>query len=142
MKLKELKTQAEKYYLIRYAGKYFIDENSEIVKQLNQSGEGALLGIQNKKGIYTIIGVKYIYYLTASGSKGKILLKDFTDELHENGCRIGTGYLKFKFLYKNIILSNKDKVWLYNSNTMFALWSTTLWVAKEERRRIFRENNS
>lgn len=140
MELRELKAKAEKYYLIKYAGKYYIDETSEIVKQLNMQGEKALLGIQNKKGAYTIIGVQFVHYLTASGIRGKILLEDFTDEIHENACRIGAGYLKRKFLFKNIVLNNNDKVWLHNAETMFALWDTILWVAQEERRRIYKEN--
>lgn len=106
---------------------------------MNAQGKKALLGIQNIKGVYTIIGEHFVYYLTSSGKNGEISLKEFTDELHENGCRIGKGYLKLKFLFKNIILSNNDKVWLHNANTMFSLWSTILWLEKEERRRVFRE---
>jgi len=90
-----------------------------------------LLGIQDKKkGIYTIIGEQYTYYLTSSGSNGMALHEDFSNELHEKGNRIGTGFFKFKFLYKNIVLNNGDKVWLLNSNTMFSLWNTVLWLKK------------
>jgi len=142
MKLKELKDKAEEYYLIKYAGKYYVDETSEIIKELNREGKNVILGIRNKKKNYTIIGMQFVYYLTSSGVRGKILLKEFTDQLHENASRIGAGYLKRKFLFKNIVLSNGDKVWLHNSKTMFALWSTILWLAKEERRRVFRENEN
>lgn len=130
MKLSVLKAKVNRNYLIKYAGKYYVDETSEIIKQLNAQGKSALLGIQNKKGVYTIIGEQFVYYLTSSGKSGEIRLKEFTNELHHNGCRIGTGYLKFKFMYKNIVLSNNDKVWLHNSNTMFSLWNTILWLEK------------
>ncbi len=128
MKLNVLEAKVKRNNLVKYAGKFYVDKTSEIVKQLKAQGKSALLGIQNKKGIYTIIGEKCIYYLTSSGKNGEISLKEFIEELHENGSRIGTGYLKFKFLYKNIILSNKDKVWLHNSNTMFSIWNTIIWL--------------
>lgn len=100
MKLSILKAKVKRNNLVKHAGKYYIDETSEIIKHLNAQGKSALLGIQNKKGVYTIIGEQFVYYLTFSGKSEEILLKEFIDELHENGCRIGTGYLKFKFLYK------------------------------------------
>lgn len=138
----ELKNRTKKYSLIENAGKYYVDETSEIVKKLNSEGKNVLVGIQNKKkGVYTILGERFVYYLTSSGKTGQVLNGKFSDELHENGCRIGKGYLKFKLLYKNIVLSNKDKVWLYNAKTMFSLWSTIIWLEEEERKRVFREKN-
>jgi len=130
MKLSVLKAKVKRNNLVKYAGKHFIDENSEIIKQLKAQGKDALLGIQNRKGVYTIIGEKFVYYSTTSGKNGEISLKEFTNELHDNGCRIGKGYLKLKFLYKNIVLNNNDKVWLNNSDTMFSLWNTILWLQK------------
>jgi hypothetical protein len=132
MKIGILKVKVERNNLIKYSNKYYIDETSDIIKELNLQGKSALLGIQNKKGVYTIIGEQFIYYLTSSGKRGEISLKEFSDELHENGCLIGKGFLnyKLKFMYKNIVLSNNDKVWLYNSNTMFSLWNTILWLQK------------
>lgn len=129
MKLSILKAKVKRNKLIKHAGKFYVDETSDIIKQLNLQGERALLGIKNK-GVYTIIGEQFVYYFTSSGKSGKILLKDFSEELFENGCRIGAGYLRFKFLYKKIVLSNNDKVWLHNSNTMFSLWNTILWLQK------------
>ncbi|MDJ1485354.1 hypothetical protein QNI16_32985 [Cytophagaceae bacterium YF14B1] len=126
------KAKLKQYNLVKHAGKYFVDETSDIIKQLNSQGESALLGIQNKKGIYTIIGRNYVYYLTASGKKGKVPHKEFCDELHENGCRIGSGWWQFTFMFKNIILTNNDKVWLYNAETMFSLWSIMVWMKENK----------
>lgn len=128
MKLSTLKAKVKRNDLLKNAGSYYVDETSEIVKELNLQGKNALLGIQNKKGVYTIIGKQFVYYLTSSGEKGEISLKKFIDELHENSCRIGTGYFKFKFMYKNIVLDNSDKVWLHNADTMFSLWNTIIWL--------------
>lgn len=130
MKLANLNAKIERNSLVSNAGEYFVDETSDIVKELNLQGESALLGIQSKKGVYTIVGKNYVYYLTSSGRKGKVLHKEFSEELHENGCRIGKGWLKYKFMYKNITLKNNDKVWLYNAKTMFSLWSTIVWLQK------------
>ena len=103
MKIGILKAKVERNNSIKYSRKYYIDETSDIIKKLNSHGKSALLGIQNKKGVYTIIGEEFIYYLTSSGKRGEISLKKFSDELHENGCRIGKGFLNYKlnFMYKN-----------------------------------------
>lgn len=130
MKLSILKAKVKRNKLIKHARKFYVDETSDNIKQLNLQGERALLGIKNNKGVYTIIGEQCVHYFTSSGKSGKILLKDLSEELFENGCRIGAGYLRFKFLYKKIVLSNSDKVWLHNSNTMFSLWNTILWLQK------------
>lgn len=126
------RTKLERNTLAKNAGKYFVDETSDIIKELNTQGESALLGIQDKKGVYTIIGKDYVYYLTHSGKKGKISHKEFSDELHENGCRIGKGWLKYQLMYKNIILKNNDKVWLHNAKTMFSLWSIIAWLKRNK----------
>ena len=129
MKINVLKAKVKRNNLIKNAGKFYVNEASELIQILNKQGKSALLGIQNKKkGVYTIIGKQFVYYLTSSGTNGKIPLKQFTDELHENGIRKGTGCLRFRLLYKNIVLSNGDKVWLYNSDTMFSIWNTVLWL--------------
>ncbi len=125
-------TTLKQYNLAKYAGKYYVNETSDIIKQLNSQGKSALVGIQNKKGTYTIIGRNHVYYLTASGKKGKMPNEEFTEELHDNGRRIGTGWWQFTFRYKNILLSNTDKVWLHNSDTMFSLLSILIWMKKNK----------
>ncbi len=133
MSLANLNTKRERNALVKNAGKYFVGEASNIIKELNLQGESAFLGIQNKKGMYTIIGKEYVYYLTSSGKKGKISHEEFSKELGENGCRIGKGWLKYIFMYKNIILKNNDKVWLHNAKTMFSLWSIIAWLKRNKR---------
>lgn len=132
MSFNNLNTKCKRNALVENAGKYFVDETSDIIKELNSQGESAFLGIQNKKGIYTIIGKDYVYYLTYSGKKGKISHKEFSDELGENGNRIGKGWLKYIFMYKTIILKNNDKVWLHNAKTMFSLWSIIAWLKRNK----------
>jgi hypothetical protein len=126
------RTKLKRNTLAKNAGKYFVDETSDIIKELNTQGESALLGIQDKKGVYTIIGKDYVYYLTHSGKKGKISHDEFSKELGKNGSRIGKGWLKYQFMYKNIILKNNDKVWLHNAKTMFSLWSIIAWLKRNK----------
>jgi len=132
MNLANLNTKSKRNSLVKNAGKYFAGETSDVIKELNLQGESAFLGIQHKKGIYTIIGKDYVYYLTSSGKKGKISHKEFSEELYDNGDRIGKGWLKFKLMYKNIILKNNDKVWLCNAKTMFSLWNIIAWLERNK----------
>lgn len=124
-----LKAKIERNNFVGFAGKYFIDETSETVKKLNGKGESALIGIESKKkGVYTIIGEEFIYYSTSLGKEGKISLRSFIENLERNEGMVGTGYFKIRFSYKNIVLDNRDKVWLHNSDTMYTLWNTILWL--------------
>lgn len=126
------RTKLERNTLAKNAGKYFVDETSDIIKELNTQGESVLLGIQDKKGVYTIIGKDYVYYLTDSRQKGKISHDEFSKELGKNGSRIGKGWLKYQFMYKNIVMKNNDKVWLHNAKTMFSLWSIIAWLERNK----------
>lgn len=132
MGFNSLNTELERNTLIKDAGKYFVDKTSDVIKDLNLQGESALLGIQSKKGLYTIIGKEYVYYLASSGKKDKMSHKEFSEELHENACRIGKGWLQHQFMYKNIVLKNSDDVWLYNAKTMSSLWSIIAWLQRNK----------
>jgi hypothetical protein len=72
LKMKNIKARVKRNKLDELAGIYYKDENSGIVKHLNSINKVALLGIQRGDGIYTIIGESWIYYLTVSGTAGKI----------------------------------------------------------------------
>ena len=130
MKKNILKAKIKRNKLIENAGIFFVDDTSQIIKQINKEGKNAILGIYDKEKKYTVIGLKKMFYLTKNGNKGEILHEELIDEFQKNGSRIGSGYFKFKFCYKNIVLSNGDKVWLKNSKTMFSLWNTILWFQK------------
>ena len=132
MGLINVNTKLKRNALVKAAGKYFVDETSDIIKELNLQGEPAFLGIQRKKGIYTIVGKECVYYLTSSGKKGKISHEEFSEELGEHGQYIGKGWLKFIVMYKNIVLKNNDKIWLYNAKTMFSLWSIIAWIKRNK----------
>jgi hypothetical protein len=104
-----------------FAGKYYRDENSEIVKYLAGLGKKALLGIQKEDGIYTIVGESSIYYLTSTGVEGEISQKDFLKLLHQNAWALGKKG-DFEFLKVN----EQDQVWLKDASTMSAMWNTIL----------------
>lgn len=132
MNLARLNTIRHRNDLVKKAGNYFVGEGSDIIQELNSQGESVLFGIQHANGFYTIIGKDYVYYLTSSGKRGKISHREFSEELGDNGNRIGKGWLMFKLMYKSIVLKNNDNVWLYNADTMFSLWNIIAWLERNK----------
>jgi hypothetical protein len=124
MKTSILKSKIKRNNLEEYAEQYFRNENSQIVSSLNNEGKSALFGIEREDGIYTIIGEKSVYYTAASGNKGEITLNEFSEILHHNAMQKGKGG-NFEFLQIN---NQGDLLWLYNRETMNALWNIILWI--------------
>ncbi|MCT4644996.1 MAG: hypothetical protein N4A74_08425 [Carboxylicivirga sp.] len=130
----------KRHFLKKNAGKYYVDENSDIVKKMRLNGKSAILGIRNKKGHYTIIGEKQVYYSTSENKHSQISLEDFERQIHEYVLKVGKGFIQSIFYYKMIMLNNDDKVWLYNSKTMFSLWSIIISLL-ESRPANYHESN-
>ncbi|MGD1843407.1 MAG: hypothetical protein ACFB0B_21320 [Thermonemataceae bacterium] len=122
MKLNILKARVKRNNLEKYAGRHYRDETSQIVKSLNEEGKKALLGIQKKDGIYTILGEEVVYYLTASGNKGELPISTFLDILHAEGLRKGN-----IAIYRFVKIGD-EKVWICSKFTMSALMNTMLWL--------------
>ncbi|MCE7997149.1 MAG: hypothetical protein HEP71_34635 [Roseivirga sp.] len=118
-----LRAKLERNGLKKYADKHFTDETSPVVNELKLEGKDAVIGIQTKDGAYTVLGEKFVYYLTPLGVKGQIPLGVFSDELHENGMSKGKLLARYKYLK----LKNGHRIWLKNKSTMCALWNTLLW---------------
>lgn len=128
MKLKVFKNRVERYNLLNSAGKYYADEMSEIVKSMNANGKRALLGIENGKGQYTLLGDKVIYYSTSPGKSEEISFKEFIEEFDPD--RINKKYFRLRFLYKSAVVSNNKKIWFCNRGTLGSIWLTVLWMSK------------
>lgn len=124
MKTSILKSKIKRNNLEEYAEQYFRNETSQIVSSLNNEGKSALFDIEREDGIYTIIGEKSVYYTAASGNKGEITLNEFSEILHHNAMQKGKGG-NFEFLQIN---NQGDQLWLYNRETMNALWNIVLWI--------------
>jgi hypothetical protein len=125
MKVNILNARIKRSDLAEHAGRYFRDGTSEIVRALNEQGKEALVGIQREDGVYTILGKKYVYYSTASGSEGEIALAEFGDVLHENAMNSGKN-ANFEF----VKVGEGDAVWLHEKWTMSALMNIILWLEK------------
>ena len=54
-----LMSRVKRNSLIKHSGKYFCDQNSELITELNKSGLNILVGIQ-KDDMYTLLGVKNV----------------------------------------------------------------------------------
>jgi len=122
MKLPILKARIKRNNLEDYAGNYFRDETSIIVKTLNENGKEALVGIQNEDGIYTILGRDAVYYSTKSGAKGEIPLAVFSTILSANGISKGK-VAAFEYVKVN---EENELIWLHNRSTMESLWNIVL----------------
>lgn len=123
MKLNILKARIKHNGLEKYAGRNFRDETSQIVTTLNEEGKKALLGIQRRDGVYTILGEQLIYFSTVSGNTGEIPLDVFSDTLHIHAMRKGK-MARYKFLKIN----EEEAIWLHRKWTMTAIWNTALWL--------------
>ena len=130
MNLVALKKRAERYELTKDAGRFFVDDSSSLIKELNKDGKTAWIGIENKCGVYTVIGKDYIYYKTASDERGQLSYNEFLNALENYNKRFGNSRAMSLFWYKHIVLRNGHKVWVHNYNTMGSLWLTILWVLR------------
>lgn len=107
--------------LDQLSGNYYRDENSDIIQHLNSNRKNALVGIQREDGVYTIIGVEKIYYMTLSGIEGEIFIGDFLAILNQITLRLGK-----TAEYEFIKINELESVWVMNSQTLNALWNTML----------------
>lgn len=121
MKSINIKARIKRNKFDELAGKYYQDENSEIIDSLKKENKKALLGIKRDDGVYTIIGEESIYYKTESGVNGEMSHEEFINVLTKNALAKGkTGQFEY------IIANEQDSVWLLNAETMNAMWNTIL----------------
>jgi hypothetical protein len=103
------------------AGEFYRDDSSDIIKEMINEGKKVFCGIQNNNGVYTIIGERSVYYTTITGSKGEIPHSAFIKILRENALSLGK---KGKFEFVDI--NEHDSIWVYNPETMNAMWNLLL----------------
>lgn len=125
---KILKARMKRNGFKEFAGKHFVDEDSEIIKRLNAKDKRAYIGIR-KKGMYTIACQQILIYKTRSDEEKEIALNLFLEKLKEHQKDAGIGFLS-RFRYKYVRISKQDKVWMKNSDVAFSFWNTILWIEK------------
>jgi hypothetical protein len=116
-----IKARIRRNMLNKLSGKYYRDESSDIIQHLNSKGKNAIVGIQQDKGIYTIIGIDKVYYLTPFKTEGEISIENFLTILREVTLALGKNTQ-----YEFIKINKNDSIWVMNSQTMNALWNTML----------------
>ena len=121
MKNVNIKARIRRNKFDELAGEYYQDENSEIVKYLNNRNKKALLGIKRPDGVYTIIGETSVYYVTELGKEGEISHSDFLKILRENAMAKGK-----KGQFDFVQVNQQDYVWLLNGGAMNAMWNTIM----------------
>ncbi len=121
MKQINIEARVKRNNFTKLAGESYCDKNSPIVQDLNKFNKKALLGIQRRDGVYTIIGEEFVYYLTSLGVKGEILHKDFLDILKRNAFSAGKSGN-----FEHLDINESDSIWILNGPTMNAMWNTIL----------------
>ncbi|MGI4873142.1 MAG: hypothetical protein ACRYFX_18435 [Janthinobacterium lividum] len=121
MKRNILAARIRRNQLDKLSGNCYIEEQSQIIKHLNDINKNALVGIQRADGVYTIIGSENVYYSMSSGTEGKIVIGDFLNILGTNAMRLGK-----KAKYEFVEINDTDSIWVMNSEVMSALWNTLL----------------
>lgn len=129
MKVSVIEARAKRNKLDELAGSNYCDNSSKIVSSLNKRRKNAYLGIQSDDGLYTIIGEKYIYLLTKSGTEIEIPHSSFLEILQRNGMSIGKSG-EFEFVPSD----ENESIWVKDGPTMCALWNIVLLLSRDERK--------
>lgn len=119
-----LKAKIRRNNLQDFAGKFFKDDTSQIIKKLNSGGKEALFGIERQDGIYTIIGKSAVYYSTIDGFEKEMPLRIFSNILSNNAMEKGKN-ADFEYIK---IDQNDSFIWVNNRSTMESIWNVVIWL--------------
>jgi len=128
MKRINLKARIKRNMLHTLSGENYRDENSEIIRDLNNLGADILVGIEREDGIYTLIGTETIYYMTSLMVQEKLSIKDFLCILQATAMTNGK-----MATYEFIKINKNASVWVMNTQVMNALWNTMLLLDRLDR---------
>ncbi len=121
MKENIIEARIKRNGLVGLAGDHYRDVSSQIIKDLKSCGKSPIIGIQRNDNVYTIIGEKYVYYLTETGAEGQISHEGLLEILRKNALKLGkTGNFQF------VKINEYDSIWVLNVETMNAMWNTIL----------------
>jgi hypothetical protein len=118
MKFSIVEARAKRNKFDELAGKFYRDNNSQIVEELNKANKRAYFGIQDDSGKYTIIGEKFVYFATEFGIEGEVSNADFLGVLQKNAMDLGKGG-EFEF----VNINERESVWVLDGKTMCAMWN-------------------
>jgi hypothetical protein len=107
------------------AGEFYQNSSSSFIKDLQQKGFEAIVGIKRNDGLYTVIGKDFTYFYSISGTKGQISHQDFLEVLKKNALKLGK-LNEFEF----VEISQDCSIWVLNGETMNAIWNTIMLLYK------------
>jgi hypothetical protein len=128
MKFNIVQARAKRNKFNELAGKFYRDNTSQIVEELNKANKRAYFGIQDESGKYTVIGEKFVYFSTALGIEGEVSNADFLEVLQKNAMNLGKGG-EFEF----VNINKKESVWVLDSKTMCAMWNIIMLLCEAKK---------
>ena len=127
MELEIIKKRASKYNFVEIVGEFYRDNNSKLIKKLNEENKNAFFGIENSEGIYTVVGEEYLYFSTSLDTHKSIsnskFLKITREKLQESGKES-----KYEF----IKVDKDNTIWILNTEMLFALSSLLLFLTRTD----------
>ncbi|MEJ2044512.1 MAG: hypothetical protein P8X74_05280 [Reinekea sp.] len=118
MKFSVIEARAKRSQFDELAGDCYRDNSSQIIKDLNRQNKKSYFGIQNSKGMYTVIGEKSVYFSVEPGLESEILNSELLRVFQRNAMQVGKGG-EFEF----VNIAENESVWVLNGKVMCAMWN-------------------
>lgn len=132
MVLDILKKRAFKNDFFEIAGKFYLANDSDLIKRLQQKNNSEVyFGIHNESGVYTVIGERYIFFGRAGIDK-KIANTEFLGKA-KKGMREQGKNRKYEYLQ----VGENDSVWVYNIQMLCVIVHLTLFLTRTDGYGIF-----
>lgn len=128
MKLGILKARIKRSNLSDNAGKYYINESSELIINLNESycgDKSIFFGIQKEDNIYTVISKNFILLSNGDGKKYELDITEFSRVIYENLVD------EKKKTINEFIEINNLKIWVHSKNTLSSILNVILWLESQ-----------
>lgn len=126
MNIQQVLVRAKRNNIQSLAGASYCGPESFLVRQLSAKGIGAILGIQNDIGLYTVICFEGLAVKNLVGDEVLIAFDEILPRLQENGMLVGKGG-NFEF----VDFGNNGRVWMKDGPTMCAIWNLALLLGKK-----------
>ncbi|OED44985.1 hypothetical protein AB832_01655 [Flavobacteriaceae bacterium (ex Bugula neritina AB1)] len=127
MSLNIIKKRADKYNFIKIAGNFYRNNDSDLIRRLNESDNDneVYFGIENKDGVYTVLGEKYLLFSTKSGVEKSISNLKFLEEIKKIG-------LSKEQKYEFVKIDENNSIWIYNIQMLSIILSLIVFLTRTD----------
>ncbi|KRB56715.1 hypothetical protein [Flavobacterium sp. Root186] len=123
---KNIEARIKRNKLDLCAGKFYVNNDSDFIKDLKQKGFSALVGIRRDDDVYTVIGNDFTYYCSNFRVEGQISHDAFLKILKKNALKFGK-----TAEYEFVEINESCSIWVLNIETMNAIWNTIMFLHNE-----------